>query len=73
METIVREDGNIAIPAELREELGFSAGTHLRLSVVDGNLILNKVQDDDPVSRVMGCLKSDLSSDEIMAYIRGPV
>ena len=73
METIVREDGYIAIPSELREELGFSVGTHLKFSVVDGNLLLHKVEDDDPVSRVMGCLKSDLGSDEIMAYIRGPV
>ena len=72
MVAVLADDGSITIPREVWESLGISAGARLDFSVQDGKIVLNRV-DDDPVSRVVGCLKSDLSSDEIMAYIRGPM
>ncbi len=73
MKTLMADDGNLTIPRELREKLGISSQTVLNLYEENGRLIIDKVLEDDPVSRVMGCLKSDLSTDEMMAFIRGPV
>lgn len=73
MKTLMADDGNLTIPQELREKLGISSQTVLNLYEENGRIIIDKVLEDDPVSRVMGCLKSDLSTDEMMAFIRGPV
>jgi len=73
MKTLKADDGNLTIPQELREKLGISSQTALNLYEENGRIIIDKVLEDDPVSRVMGCLKSDLSTDEMMAFIRGPV
>ena len=71
MKTLMTEDGNLTIPQELREKMGLTSQTVLELHEENGRLIIDKAVEDDPVSRVMGCLKSDLSTDEMMAYIRG--
>lgn len=73
MKALMADDGNLTIPQELREKLGISSQTVLNLYEENGRLVIDKVLEDDPVSRVMGCLKSDLSTDEMMALIRGPV
>lgn len=71
MEAVVAESGHVIIPEELRRRLGITSQTILDFREEDGKLVAVKVLHDDAVSRVIGCLKSDLSTDEIMAYIRG--
>lgn len=71
MKALMTEDGKLTIPQELRDRMGLSSQTVLNLYEENGRLVLEKVVDADALSRVIGCLKSDLSTDEIMAYIRG--
>lgn len=71
MEAIVDESGEVTIPEELRKKLGITSKTVLDFREENGKLVAVKVLQDDPVSRVMGRLQSDLSTDEIMAHIRG--
>jgi len=38
MGAVVLEDGQLAVPAELRQQLGLQPGTHIVMDVVDGAL-----------------------------------
>jgi hypothetical protein len=51
--------------------MGIRPSTVLEFSVKDGALIAVKALEKDPVSSVLGCLKTDLTSDEWMAKLRG--
>jgi AbrB family looped-hinge helix DNA binding protein len=71
MTAIVAERGQVTIPKKLRDRMGIRPSTVLEFSVKDGALIAVKALEKDPVSSVLGCLKTDLTSDEWMAKLRG--
>lgn len=72
MKTVVGERGQATIPKALRDRLGIRAGTLLDFQEVGGKLIVAKVaRDDDPVGSVYGCLGTGLSTDALLAELRG--
>ena len=50
---------------------GIRPSTVLEFSVKDGALIAVKAVKNDPVSSVLGCLKTHRSSDDWMSELRG--
>ena len=71
MKATVAERGQVTIPKELRDKLGIQAGTVLSFSAEKGKLIVKKLNADDPVTRAYGCLGRTLSSDRLIAELRG--
>jgi antitoxin PrlF len=71
MNAIVAERGQVTIPKRLRDRLGIAPHTVVAFEEDAGRLILTKVVDRDPVSRVMGCLRLGRSTDAIMRELRG--
>ncbi len=67
----VAERGQVTIPKSLRISLGITPKTKLNFKEKDGKLIAEKFFGNDPVHKVMGCLKTKKSSDEIMKTLRG--
>ena len=68
---IVADRGQVTIPKTLRDRMGIRPATVLSFSVKDGALIAVKAVKEDPVSYVLGCLKTSRSSDAWMAELRG--
>ena len=73
MKAIVAERGQVTIPKTLRDKMGIKPSTVLSFSIEDGKLQAVKVQQSDPVSKVLGCLKTAKSSDDIITELRGEV
>lgn len=71
MRAIVAERGQVTIPKALRERLGIGPKTILEFREEGGRLIAEKATQTDPVSRVLGCVKSDKSTDEFIEELRG--
>lgn len=71
MTAIVAERGQVTIPKALRDRMGIRPSTVLKFSLKDGALIAVKAVTKDPVSSVLGCLKTDRSSDAWMTELRG--
>lgn len=71
MNAVVAERGQVTIPKAFRDRLGIVPHTVLDFEEDEGRLILTKVMDRDPVSRVMGCLHLDRSTDAILSELRG--
>jgi antitoxin PrlF len=71
MKATVAERGQVTIPKELRDKLGIQPGTVLSFSAEKGKLIVKKLNADDPVTRAYGCLGHGLSSDRLIAELRG--
>lgn len=71
MNAIVADRGQVTIPKPLREKMGIRPSTVLSFSIKHGALIAVKKVKEDPVNAVLGCLKTDLSSDELMVELRG--
>ena len=72
MKAVVGERGQATIPKVLRDRLGIKAGTLLDFQEIGGKLIVAKVaRNDDPVGRVYGCLGTGLSTDTLLAELRG--
>jgi len=57
MRATVSTKGQVVIPALLRKRLGIDAGTELDFREESGRLVLVKVFDEDPISRVYGMLR----------------
>lgn len=72
MEAIVAERGQITLPKAVRDALGLTKGTLLKVEVEDGRIILRK-NVDDAVSRARGRFKLDgfESVDDAMRALRG--
>lgn len=72
MEATVAERGQITLPKAVRDALGLSKGTQLRVELDGSRIILHK-QVDGAVSRLRGRFKLDgfASTDEAMRAIRG--
>lgn len=70
MKAIVAERGQVTIPKKLRERLGIIPHTVLEFHEDNGKLIVVKATQSDPVSSVMGCLKTEKSTDKIIRELR---
>lgn len=71
MKVTVMEEGQMTIPREIREQLGIAVRTVLDVREEDGKIIAEKLPEDDPVAKVLGCLKLNMTTDEFMAEVRG--
>lgn len=73
MKTTVSETGRIAIPKQLRDELGLVPGQLLECWGEQGRIVIAKAVATEPVASVYGILKLDRSTDELITELRGPV
>ena len=71
MKAVVMDNGQVTIPKPLRQRLGIAPGTVLDFREENGKLVAEKAPETDPVAKVMGTLKLDRSTDDIMADLRG--
>jgi AbrB family looped-hinge helix DNA binding protein len=72
MDATVAERGQITLPKAVRDALGLTKGTKLKVELIDGRIVLRKdVQ--DALSRVRGRFKlpPGVTSDDIMRELRG--
>ncbi len=72
MEATVAERGQITLPKAVRDALGLSKGTVLKVELSGGTIILRK-DVSDAISRARGRFKlpTGVSSDDIMRELRG--
>jgi antitoxin PrlF len=73
MEATVAERGQITLPKAVRDALGLTKGTQLKVELDGGRIILRK-NVDDALSRIRGRFKlapEYAGSDEAMRAIRG--
>jgi antitoxin PrlF len=73
MEATVAERGQITLPKAVRDALGLSKGTKLKVELEGGRIILRK-EVDDALSKLRGRFKladGFASTDEAMRAIRG--
>ncbi|MGG6267520.1 AbrB/MazE/SpoVT family DNA-binding domain-containing protein [Leptolyngbya sp. AN03gr2] len=70
----VNEQGQVTIPAEVRERLGFVPGTEVELEVVGDKLEIRKKSRPESieewVERVKGSSTSGMTTNEIMQLTR---
>jgi len=71
MKVVVAQRGQVTIPKALRDQLGIVPKTVLEFREENGRLVVEKADQDDPVSLVLGCLKLNRSTDELLAELRG--
>ena len=72
MEATVAERGQITLPKAVRDALGLTKGTQLKVELDGGRIILRK-NVDDALSRLRGKYKlpEGVSSDDVMRELRG--
>ncbi|MCX7555803.1 AbrB/MazE/SpoVT family DNA-binding domain-containing protein [Xanthomonadaceae bacterium JHOS43] len=72
MEVTVAERGQITLPKAVRDALGLTKGTTLKVELESGRIILRK-NVDDAISRARGRFKLPLgtTTDDIMRELRG--
>ena len=72
MEATVAERGQITLPKSVRDALGLTKGSKLKVELIDGRIVLRK-DVDDAISRVRGVLKlpPGVTTDDIMRELRG--
>lgn len=71
MRAIVADRGQVTIPKALRQRLGIAPRTVLEFREDNGRLVAEKVAENDPVTAVLGCLKLDRPTDDLLADMRG--
>ncbi|MBN8502857.1 MAG: AbrB/MazE/SpoVT family DNA-binding domain-containing protein [Burkholderiales bacterium] len=72
MEATVAERGQITLPKAVRDALGLTKGTVLKVELESGRIVLRKSV-DDALSRVRGRFKlpPGVTADDIMRELRG--
>lgn len=72
MEAIVAERGQITLPKAVRDALGLTKGTLLKVELEGGRIILRK-NVDDAISRARGRFKlpEGVTTDDVMRELRG--
>jgi antitoxin PrlF len=72
MEATVAERGQITLPKAVRDALGLTKGTLLKVELDGGRIILRK-NVDDAISRARGKFKlpAGVTTDDIMRELRG--
>ena len=79
MPTTVTQKGQVTIPKPVRDRLNIKPGSRVEFGLTpDGEVTLTKagrkpgVPGKSRFAQFRGILKSDMSTDEIMALLRGP-
>lgn len=73
MTSTVSSKGQITLPAPVRRALGLHAGTPVGFKIVRGGVLVRKhLRGPHPVDRLVGILKLDRSSDDLVDQMRGP-
>lgn len=72
MEAIVAERGQITLPKAVRDALGLTKGSTLKVELDGGRIILRK-NVDDAISRLRGRVKlpPGVTTDDVMRELRG--
>ena len=72
MDATVAERGQITLPKAVRDALGLTKGTQLKVEL-DGSRIILRKNVDDAISRLRGRFKlpQGLTTDDIMRELRG--
>ncbi len=72
MEATVAERGQITLPKAVRDALGLTKGTQLRVEIDGARIILRK-NVDDAISRARGRFKlpPGVTTDDVMREVRG--
>lgn len=71
MSTRVSKKGQVTIPKAVRDRLGIGPGSLVRFVLAaDGEVVLRPVE-GDRFDRMVGTLKTDMTTDQIMALLRG--
>ena len=72
MEATVAERGQITLPKAVRDALGLTKGSKLKVELIEGRIVLRK-DVNDALSRLRGKYKLDgfATTDEAMRAIRG--
>ena len=73
MEATVAERGQITLPKSVRDALGLTKGSKLKVELIDGRIVLRK-DVDDALSRVRGRFKlaeGFTCTDDAMRALRG--
>jgi len=72
MEATVAERGQITLPKAVRDALGLTKGTSLKVEL-DGSRIILRKNVDDAISRARGKFKlpDGVTTDDIMRELRG--
>ena len=72
MEATVAERGQITLPKAVRDALGLTKGTQLKVEL-DGSRIILRKNVDDAISRLRGRFKlpQGVTTDDIMRELRG--
>ncbi|MDH5538551.1 MAG: AbrB/MazE/SpoVT family DNA-binding domain-containing protein [Rhizobacter sp.] len=72
MDAVVAERGQITLPKAVRDALGLTKGTRLKVELDGARIVLRK-NVDDAISRARGKFKLDgfASVDEAMRMVRG--
>jgi antitoxin PrlF len=72
MEATVAERGQITLPKAVRDALGLTKGTQLKVELSGSSIILRK-NVDDALSRLRGRFKlpAGVSTDDVMRELRG--
>ena len=79
MSTTVTSKGQVTIPKAVRDRLNIRPGNAVEFELTpDGQVVLTKAGKKSATprkgrfDRIRGIMKSDLTTDEIMALMRGP-
>ena len=72
MEATVAERGQITLPKAVRDALGLSKGTQLKVEIEGSRIVLSK-NVDDAISRLRGRFKlpEGVTTDDVMRNLRG--
>jgi antitoxin PrlF len=72
MEATVAERGQVTLPKAIRDALGLTKGTQLKVELEGSRIILRK-DVDDAISRARGRFKlpKGVSTDDVMRELRG--
>lgn len=72
MEATVAERGQITLPKAVRDALGLTKGSKLKVELESGRIVLRK-DVDDALSRIRGKYKlpEGMTSDDVMRELRG--
>ena len=73
MKAIVSEKGQVTIPKRLSDQLGIRPGQVLEFEEDNGKLVAVKLDTVDPLDALFGAFPFEMSTDEFMEQIRGPV
>lgn len=71
--TTMTSKSQVTVPKRLRDAAGLKPGSPVAFEFRDGNIVLKRESRHakSRFARVRGTLKSDLSTDQIMALLRG--